>query len=330
MTDEFHILSLDGGGVRGLFSAAVLAAMEEDLGMSVTDCFDLLVGTSTGGIIAIGLGLGLRPREIVDFYYTRGTYVFSNPLGLRSMWRVLFSKYSQSRLEKVLREPGLFGERALGESARPLVIPSYSLSEDDVYLFKTDHDKRLRRDWKVPAWQVALATCAAPTYFRASSHVANQRHVDGGLWANNPVMVAVTEAVSVFGCALDKVRVLSLGTTSPVRRRGPFLDNGGCLPWALAATDVFLRAQSLSATNEAVHLLGKENVIRIDPLVPDRLFGLDTISRRDELLAKAAHVSRSFMPLFHEQFGGHRAAPYTPAHARATVPCGAMEVTGND
>ncbi len=73
---RFQILSLDGGGIKGLFSAAVLASIEEDLGIRITDHFDLVTGTSTGGIIALGLGIGLRPREIVEFYVREGPRIF--------------------------------------------------------------------------------------------------------------------------------------------------------------------------------------------------------------------------------------------------------------
>jgi uncharacterized protein len=77
---KFQILSLDGGGIRGIFSAAVLAAIEEDLGTTITDHFDLIAGTSTGGIIAVGLGLGLTPRAILDFYVSEGRSIFADRL----------------------------------------------------------------------------------------------------------------------------------------------------------------------------------------------------------------------------------------------------------
>jgi len=86
--ERFQILSLDGGGIRGVFSAAILAAIEEDLNVHLVDHFDLIAGTSTGGIIALALGLGLRPADILAFYIEHGPRIFSNPLGLRSaLWK---------------------------------------------------------------------------------------------------------------------------------------------------------------------------------------------------------------------------------------------------
>lgn len=83
-TERFQILSLDGGGIKGLFSASVLAKLEDDLGVSIVDHFDLIVGTSTGGLIALGLGMGMRPHELVRFYVESGPKIFQHSFGLRS------------------------------------------------------------------------------------------------------------------------------------------------------------------------------------------------------------------------------------------------------
>ena len=305
-------MSLDGGGVRGIFSAAILAAIEDDLGVRVIDQFDLIVGTSTGGIIALGLGLGLSPLEIVDFYYERCRNVFRNPLGLRFVRHAVLSKYSGTALETALQNSSVFGNKILGQSTKALVIPSYSLSEDGVYIFKTDHHERFKRDWKVPAWQVARATCAAPTYFPTSPHIGRLRHIDGGVWANNPLMVGIAEAVSSFDCDLKSIRVLSLGTTNPICRRPTWLNNGGILPWACTLKDLFLKGQSLGAINQAGHLLGEKDVLRIDPAVPPKLFGLDKIRRSDDLLAKAAFESRVHMPAYKAKLADHKAHVHIP------------------
>jgi uncharacterized protein len=171
---RFQILALDGGGIKGIFSAAFLAALEDDLKTRITHHFDLIAGTSTGGLIAIALGLGLSPREIVRFYMKHGPAIFP---GASSWWRCslhwLRSKYEAEPLESALK--ACFGERLFGESTNRLVIPSYNLGEDDVYIFRTPHHERLRRDLKVPAWKVARATSAAPTYFPSFRGIDGQR-----------------------------------------------------------------------------------------------------------------------------------------------------------
>jgi patatin-like phospholipase/acyl hydrolase len=313
-SDRFQILSLDGGGVRGIFTAAVLAQLEEDLGRPVIDHFDLVVGTSTGGVIALGLGAGLTPRQILDFYVAERTLIFPGPRRLRALRQIVRAKYKPSGLEEAVK--GVFGDNTLGDSQRPLVIASYNLGENDVYLFKTPHHERLKRDYKIPMWAVAMATTAAPVYFPAfrlpDSHV---RLIDGGVWANNPAVVGVTEAVSMFGRSLEQIRLLSLGTTASTMTRPSRLDNAGLAQWCRSTNivDVLLAGQSTGAFTEAQHLLGPDNAKRLNPKAPDELALLDQCDARD-LIAKAAHYSRIFCPTFEETFGSHTAAAFQPFH----------------
>ncbi|MEW6067096.1 MAG: CBASS cGAMP-activated phospholipase [Nitrospirota bacterium] len=307
---SFQILALDGGGIKGLFSAAVLTHLEEDLQINVTDYFDLIVGTSTGGIIALGLGIGMRPHAVVSFYVKKGPEIFPHGIGIgiRQFWQ---NKFYASPLENALKE--CFKDKLLGESKKRLVIPSYNLGDDDVYLFKTAHHERLTRDYKVPIWKVALATSAAPTYFPTFHGINHIRLIDGGIWANNPTMVGIVEAVSMLGQALDSIKVLSLGTTDEIKIRADKLDKGGFWQWKKAALDVFLRAQNIGTFTQAQHLLSKDKVIRLNPKVPDGLFKMDKLSEK-ELLSKAAHESRHFAPQFKEVFMNHKAHEFKPFH----------------
>jgi hypothetical protein len=316
---RFQILALDGGGVRGIFSAALLAGLEQDLGRSVVSCFDLVVGTSTGGIIAAALGAGVSADALVDLYVSKMTTIFPGPHRLRTLRQLVRPKYSAAGLETVLR--GVFGEQLLGESQVPLVIPSFDLGENTVYLFKTPHHQRLRRDWRVPMWQVAMATSAAPTYLPAFCLPGDDvRLIDGGVWANNPAMVGVAEAVSMFGQPLDTIRVLSVGTTSDTRTRRRGLDHGGVAQWFRTprVTDVLLRGQSIGAFTQVLHLLGgTDRAYRLDPAAPAGLARLDQADARD-LKAKAAHQSRTFCPTFEAMFADHTPFPHRPLHGPNT------------
>lgn len=311
---RFQILSIDGGGIKGIFAAAVLAAIEKDLGTNVSEHFDLIAGTSTGGIIALGLGLGLRPREIVQFYADYGDKIFPRTYGFRTPMSWIGRKYSAAPLESALRE--CFKEKLFGDSAKRLVIPSFNLGEDDVYLFRTAHHERLRRDYRVEAWKVARATSAAPTYFASCRHVDGLRLVDGGVWANNPTMVAVIEALETLSVPREALRVFSLGTSDPIGERPRRLDWGGRIPWAAGAqaVEVIMRGQSLAATNHAGLLLGREHVYRLNPPVPSGAFMLDGAERAADLMAKAAHVSRKETPAIASLFMPHHAAPFTPVY----------------
>ena len=310
---RFQILAIDGGGVRGIFTAALLAGLEADLGCSVHEAFDLIVGTSTGGIIALGLGAGLSPSEILDFYLAEKGRIFADPLRLRALRHLLLAKYSPAPLESALRDT--FGEQLLGQSRIPLVIPAYDIGENAVHLFKTPHHPRLRRDHKIPMWAVAMATAAAPTYFPTFRLPGEEaRLIDGGVWANNPAMVGVTEAISMFGCELKELRVLSLGTTASVRARQSRLDNAGVLRWARGpnVVEVLLRGQSAGAFAQVQHLIGVEHAHRLDPIAPEQAT-LDHCDAR-ELIGKASHHSRLFSPTFNAVFADHIPAPYAPLH----------------
>lgn len=313
----FQVLSLDGGGVLGIFTAALLAGLETDLGHPVLDHFDLVVGTSTGGIIALALGAGLTPRTIVDFYVAQKERIFPGRRRLRAIRQLFRAKYDPDGLEGALRE--VFGDKELGESRVPLVIPAYDLGENDVYIFKTPHHRRLKRDHTVPMWAVGMATSAAPTFFPAFRLPSDEvRLVDGGVWANNPAMVGVTEAVSMFGQHPSNVRLLSIGTTSSPRTRRRRLDAGGLVQWIRGpnVVNILLRGQSVGAFHQVEHLLGRENARRLDPLAPEGLVRLDDVDSKD-MLAKAAYHSRQFTPVFEEIFGAHVAAPYKPLYGKS-------------
>jgi patatin-like phospholipase/acyl hydrolase len=308
----FQILSLDGGGIRGIFSAAVLASMEADLNIRVIDHFDLIAGTSTGGIIAIALGLGFSPAEILDFYLEEGASIFANPWGFSSLRRLVRSKFDDGPMVTALKKR--FGEKRFGDSTKRLIVPSYNLGEDDVYIFRTAHNERLRRDYKVPAWKVAQATSAAPTYFPISQNIDQLRLVDGGVWANNPIMVAYIEAVAVLGIPNDDIKILNLGTCDSIELRGASLNRGGLWQWRTAGIDVVLRGQSAAAAKHVRFLVGTEDLLRIDSSVPAGFLTLDSFKRSPDLVAKAAHHSRIHMPNIEAKFMQHKAPEFIPIY----------------
>lgn len=326
--ESFQVLALDGGGAKALFTAHVLARLEADLGVRITDHFDLIAGTSAGGILALGLGSGLSPAEIVERYTDLAERVF--PRSRRAPWRfgarALGPIYSGVVLREVLTE--VLGERLLGESTKRLIIPSWDVQRAEVHIFKTPHHPRLRRDGKIPMVDVAMATTAAPTYFEAAN-VDGQRLVDGGVWANNPSVVAVGEAVSMLDADLEAIRVLNVGTVDQRTNHAERLDTGGWLDWARPAADFMITAASRGAQGTAAHLVGKDDFVRFDASVPGNVFTLDR-ARPDALAGLAAGQSRFLSPLFTERFAEHLAGPYTPSSllgddepGTATTPGGA-------
>ena len=188
------LLSIDGGGIKGVLAAAFLETVEEATGKRVAEHFDLIVGTSTGGIIALGLGLGMSAREIVQFYVNEGPGIFDqidplDPAGwgnrvlsmLRGKTRQArqfgVPKYDPSALRQALERA--FKAAQLGDSKVRLAIPAYHADKEDVYVFKTRHHERLQVDWRESAVDVALATAAAPTYFAAHQMPSGAPLIDG-------------------------------------------------------------------------------------------------------------------------------------------------------
>lgn len=204
------------------------------------------------------------------------------------------------------------------------MIPSYDLRNDDVRLFKTPHHTRLKRDWKIPMVDVAMATTAAPTYLPAFAW-EHLRLIDGGVWANNPAMLAVVEAMNTCAAPLEALRVFSLGTTFPVLDRPATLDIGGLAQWRKSAAEVIMRGQSLGANNMALLLLGPDRLHRVDRTVPNGLVRLDRASP-DQLIGRAKSVSQHQLPRFEQIFGGHRAEPFMPIYTRETPPRPDQEV----
>ena len=218
-----RILTIDGGGIKGVFPASFLATVDNSAEDNVADYFDLIVGTSTGGIIALGLGLGLSAKEILTFYEEFGPRIFSGNRRLR--WPGT-AKYSNVYLKEALKT--CFDDKKLGDSKKRLVIPSLNLENGKVYVYKTAHHPRLERDYKERAINVALATAAAPTYFPTHRTPTGTPLIDGGVWTNNPAGMAVVEAITLLDWPRDPLKVLSLGcTTEPLNvKRGRKISTG--------------------------------------------------------------------------------------------------------
>ena len=308
-----QVLALDGGGLRGIFTAAALAAWEEDFSTSIANHFDLIVGTSTGGIIALALGLGVSPAEILTIYVNDGDRIFPPTRRTRrGLWRWLRRpRYSPIELRAVLGD--CFGDQILADSLVRLAIPSYDLAADHVHLYRTPHHSDLRRDWRVPVVDIALATTAAPTFLPAH-RLEGHRLIDGGVWAHNPALVGVAECFDRLGGVRGHIRVLSVGTTSEIRERRSALDNGGLLAWRSDGLDVVLRGQNLSATNHARLILGRHNVVRVDVPTPEGLHTLDAVTPQD-LIGRAHAESRTRSPAL-TTFFKHSPSQYQPFYSK--------------
>ena len=263
----FRILSIDGGGIRGVFPACFLAGLEERYlgGNSVAKYFDLIAGTSTGGIIALGLGAGLRASALRDLYLNRGAEIF--PPGnafIRTVWRLVQCvryRYDRAALRTTLSET--FGETTVAQSHNRLVVPAIEGRHGDLYMFKTPHHPDLVLDGRERMVKVGLATSAAPIYFRPLDD-GGYTFLDGGVWANNPTMVGLVDALSCFDIARTDVRILSIGCGARSFRVNKWQKRlGGLWHWR-RIFDTVAHFQSRCALAQTGLLIGADAVSRID------------------------------------------------------------------
>ena len=220
MSDPFYILSLSGGGYLGLYTIAVLAALEEASGVPIARRFDLIAGTSVGGIIALGLAAEVPAAQIKEAFERDGTSIFSErpatrgKLGaLRDLARYWCKpKYSSDPLRQTVA--GIVGAQTrIGDLKHPVIVPAVNLTKGGPQLFKTPHHPDFSHDLKLQVTDVALATAAAPTYFPVAE-IGNSLFADGGLYANSPDLLAVHEAETFFERSEKDIHLLSIGTTT--------------------------------------------------------------------------------------------------------------------
>jgi patatin-like phospholipase/acyl hydrolase len=298
---SFRILALDGGGLKGAFTASVLATWEKQTGLRVVDHFDLIAGTSTGGILAIGLGLGLSGQQMLDFYQKRGPVIFP-VTRFRSRFRYflrhfVMPEYSQEVLLRELEAAFYPNGKpvCLKESRCRLVIPAYHAVAGASHLFRTPHHPDQTADGNTEAALVALATSAAPTFFQAAqiaSTVAKSSYFDGGVWANSPTMAAIVEAVRFLRVPLERVDVLSVGTTEEpftVRRQ----TRAGIIGWVLKKKilDLLMNVQEESALKLARHLVSDPRFLRVNVMTARGSYSLDGPKEIGELADLGNHVA---------------------------------------
>jgi uncharacterized protein len=317
------ILSLDGGGIRGVFPAAFLAKLEEHIEKPIGSYFDLIAGTSTGGIIAIGLGLGLSAKDILKLYEEQGPAIFDQQHGilvnfvrqrLRGVIHWFGSKYSSEPLHDALA--GILGERRLGESRTRLVIPAWHPMLERVYIYKTAHHPRLETDYRARALDAAMATAAAPTFLKPHMTDDAIELVDGGVWANNPIGVATIEAIGMLNWPADSLKILSIGTINDVMAPPRWK---GKLPMASSVARLFMAGQSHSALGTAKIVTGDGHdhraIWRVDQTAPAGRYPMDDAARIAEMKNRGFTEAREQLPELRRHFFDREAEPFVPFHS---------------
>jgi uncharacterized protein len=234
------VLSIDGDGIRGLIPAMVLAEIERRTGKRIAEMFDLVAGTSTGGILALGVtkpGQDGKPeysaKKLIDLYETEGGKIFSIPVWHRihSGWGLAEEKYPSEGIEEVAKE--YFGDVHLAQALKEVLVTAYEIEKRGPWFFKRRHALDPAQGFDPFMRDVACATSAAPTYFEPIQlkvgSLGNRAFIDGGVHSNNPAMCAYVEARKIHPEENDFL-VVSLGTGEPTREM-PYEEVKG---WGLA------------------------------------------------------------------------------------------------
>ena len=244
-----RILTIDGGGTKGAYAAAFLEQLESTLVQPIGNYFDLIVATSTGGIIAAGLGLDIPISKIRELYENHSKDIFKKKiikLPEALYYLTGWAQYDRVELEKVLKK--YIGDARIGESSIRLVIPAFNANSKELHIYKTSHHSSLKMDYKELMTDAVLSTTAAP--LKLDPHITQYgAMIDGGIFAVDPISIAVTEALSFLDWDLNETHILSIG--SVINR------NTGLL-------NVALTAQQKLAQGNAKLIMGHKNIYRIE------------------------------------------------------------------
>jgi len=249
-----RVLAIDGGGIRGLIPALLLAELEERAGRPVFELFDLMAGTSTGGILVCALA-GPEPlpaAQVAAIYEEEGPRIFD-----RSVWQRIRSgeglideKYDAAALDRALGR--FLADKRLSGAQPELLVPTYDTAGPGPYFFKTSN-ARADAAHDAPLSEVARATSSAPTYFEPLA-LGARALIDGGVFAVNPAMSAFAEALRIDPGV--EVTLVSLGTGERTRKRSfEEIKDWGLVEWARPILDVVFDGSSDAVDYQLRHAL---------------------------------------------------------------------------
>jgi hypothetical protein len=292
---QYWLLSLDGGGVRGILHLATLAKLEEQTGKRIVDLFDGIAGTSIGGIIAAILTMPdpndpskpkYSPRQLLNIFFARG-YTMFQPKWL-SFNGILRTKYKTNGIKDFLAN--ILGKNTFKNRWLPTVLVTHDLHTYNVKIFSTNDDEDFF------AKDLAMATAAAPTYYKPQ-HVYPINNPsssgyfvsDGGTSMSNPALAGIELIHKHYNAAIDQIHVFSLGTgTSNIKLNNNALRRGAGLSWMWELTNLFMYGQQSADINTARFFCG-HRYHRLNPLLPLANLVFDDLSDENKTTLLSAN-----------------------------------------
>lgn len=328
---KLKVLTIDGGGIRGILPCAILAELERRLGKPIAETFDLIAGTSTGGIIACGLNVphpttAGKPKfsaaQLGELYEKNGADIFKKRGGIFSGVTKLFGKsFAHDGLETLLRD--YFGDAQLNQTFSELLVTSYDIEHRKPFYFLSRLAKQNPQAENFPLLDIARSTSAAPTYFEPNAlpwvNGDKLTLVDGGVFANNPSMLAYAEAtemlrakpsavaaattaskqhdvvddldleafVPTVSTGASDIFMLSLGTGRVVRPyRYESAKSWGMAQWIRPIIDILMQGVSESVDYQMNYVLpphadGTKHYVRINPVIPEECSEMSDVSEKN-------------------------------------------------
>ncbi len=337
---RFQILSLIGGGIRGAFVTSYLKELEEKLGRPIADSFDLIAGTSTGGIIAAGLAFGHSAAKMHDFYVRYGASIFTErpPYKAKGLYGLVFpavnwifkkrtgssldpafrARFCPVALEKSFAEG--FGDHTLGDiECTRLIMPAVNLTKGQPHVFRSTHLPKAIHDKDIKIAEAIIATTAAPTYF-PHRQIGENAYVDGGVWAADPSMLAVAEAIRIqqFSKQLDPdapivtndLHLLSVGTGRAEFSLSPPGPDAGLIYWASRVAEVMGASQSQGVHLPLKFFLG-DRYRHVNFKMTEK-WGLDDVQFIPDLFKVGEERAAETFDTINEEFFQHETPCFVP------------------